>query len=55
MCSCQVCLLLKYARAPFETSHLTFFFSHEEDVNRKAADSSEINIRVGEINDLGHI
>ena len=38
-----------------ETSHLTALLSHEGDVNRKAADSSKINIRRSEIQGLGHI
>ena len=55
MCLSQVCLLWQYTRAPLETSHLAALFSHEEDVNRKAADLSKINIRRGGIHDQGHI
>ena len=56
MCSSQVCLLRQSALASMETSHLTALLLLEnKNVNRRAAGSSKINSRRGEMHGLGHI
>ena len=48
-------LVVSYLFSEAIGNRLTALFSHKEHVNIQAADSSKINIRRGEIHDVGRI